>query len=33
MSTKEKESDDDQYDLESEESDGKFNHHGSWTFK
>jgi hypothetical protein len=30
MSTKEKENDDDQYDLES---DGKFNHYGRWIFK
>jgi len=31
MSTKEKEND--QYDLASEELDGKFNHYGRWTFK
>jgi len=33
MSTKKKENDDDQYDLDSEESAGKFNHCGRWTFK
>ncbi len=33
MSTEKRERDDDQYDLDSEESDEKFNHYARWTFK